>query len=189
MTDRNIQIQKQMLDLAVITPVRDSKKPSGEVSQGAFKLIDSKTGKELEQNKILETKQEVFDTIALKDYKKYTNTYPSIIFFNIKKGDPMQVIKTTQKGTLRNNVWYSLKKHNGKSYEMTEDEKLAIKSPFIKTGNFGLFSEYDLPKDVVQESVLIDKIESKLNRLTTRAYIIIGVVLVAGYLVYKKNNN
>ena len=142
------------------------------------KVEKDETRKEIEQNKDLEIEQEVLYTIAKKDFSKrksIQNTayvQSSDMLFTIKKDDPITVIKTTQKGTLRDNVFYSLKKHNGKTFKMPE--------------SLGVFSEYNLPKDVVEESVLIEKIPSKFNTLGKGAYLIIGAVLVAGYFAYKK---
>lgn len=132
-----------------------------------FKELELKQGvaKRYEPNMVTEVTQEVIDTIAKKDFSKPSLIQnecmgcPPSMLFRIKKGDPIQVIKTNQKGTLQNDIFYSLKKHNGQNYAITteEENKLAIKRPFGFMGNFGVFSEYNLPKDVVEEPTIVDK--------------------------------
>lgn len=154
-----------------------------------------------EPNMVVEINQEVFDTIAKKDYdrpsmiKNMCIGCPPNMLFKIKKGDPIQVIKTNQKGTIQNDIFYSLKKHNGQSYAMSNEEetKLAIKRPFGFMGNFGFFSEYNLPKDVVEEQTIVEKAkdivsvnandtpETKYNKNLIKY----GLIVLAGYIVYR----
>ena len=186
--------------------------PDGSVGGGLppFRMDSLQTQKELiikggykgaEPNMVVEIKQEVFDTIAKKDYDK-----PSMIqnlgmggsktmLFRIKKGDPIQVIKTNQKGTIQNDIFYSLKKHNGQNFAMTTEEetKEAIKRQFGFMGNFGFFSEYNLPKDVVEEETILEKAKDIVsnNANDTREtkqnknLIKIGLIALAGYIVYR----
>jgi hypothetical protein len=152
-------------------------------------------GKRSEPNMVMETKQEVIDTIAKKDYSKQSliqNTgigTPRNMLFVIKKGDPIQVIKTTNVGTLQTDVFYDLKKHKGQNYAMTieEENKLAIKRPFGFTGNFGFFSEYNLPKDVVEEPTIVETTKELLspNSKSTSSLFKIVLLGVVGYVIYK----
>lgn len=186
-------------------------KPDGSVGGGLPNPMDSiERQKELmikggykgaEPNMVIESKQEVIDTVAKKDYNRPSmiqNTCigcPPSMLFTIKKGDPIQVIKTYQKGTLQNDIFYSLKKHNGQNYAMTteEENKLAIKRPFGFMGNFGVFSEYNLPKDVVEETTIVDKIKNVVsvgsnNNSTPKDnsnLIKIALLGVVGFIIYK----
>jgi hypothetical protein len=154
-----------------------------------------------EPNMIMESKQEVIDTIAKKDFSRQSLIQnmcmgcPRDMLFSIKKGDSIQVIKTNQKGTLQNDIFYSLKKHNGNNYAMTteEENKLAIKRPFGFMGNFGAFSEYNLPKDVVEETTIVDKIKDVVSvgsndnstPKNNKNLINIALLLGVGYVVYR----
>jgi hypothetical protein len=154
-----------------------------------------------EPNMVVEIKQEVFDTIAKKDYDRPSMIQnmcmgcPPTMLFRIKKGDPIQVIKTNQKGTLQNDIFYSLKKHNAQNYAMTteEENKLAIKRAFGFMGNFGVFSEYNLPKDVVEEQTIIEKAKDIVsvnpNDTPEKKYnknlIKYGLIALAGLIVYR----
>ena len=186
--------------------------PDGSVGGGLppFRMDSLQTQKELmikggykgaEPNMVVEIKQEVFDTIAKKDYdrpsmiKNMCIGCPPNMLFRIKKGDPIQVIKTNQKGTIQNDIFYSLKKHNGQNFAMTteEENKLAIKRQFGFMGNFGVFSEYNLPKDVVEEQTIIEKAKDIVsvnpNDTPEKKYnknlIKYGLIALAGYIVYK----
>jgi hypothetical protein len=157
--------------------------------------------KRAEPNMIMESKQEVIDTIAKKDFSRPSLIQnmcmgcPRDMIFSIKKGDPIQVIKTNQKGTLQNDIFYSLKKHNGQNYAMTieEENKLAIKRPFGFMGNFGAFSEYNLPKDVVEETTIVDKIKDVVSvgsngsskPKDNKKIINITLLLAGVYIVYR----
>jgi hypothetical protein len=120
---------------------------------------------------------------------------PPSMLFRIKKGDPIQVIKTNQKGTIQNDIFYSLKKHNGQNYAMTteEENKLSIKRAFGFMGNFGVFSEYNLPKDVVEESTIMEKAKDIVsvnpNDTPEKKYnknlIKYGLIALAGLIVYR----
>ena len=154
-----------------------------------------------EPNMVVEIKQEVFDTIAKKDYDRPSMIQnmcigcPPNMLFRIKKGDPIQVIKTNQKGTIKNDIFYSLKKINGQNFAMTteEENKLAIKRQFGFMGDFGVFSEYNLPKDVVEEQTIIEKAKDIIsvnpNDTPEKKYnknlIKYGLIALAGYIVYK----
>ena len=162
-------------------------------------------GKRAEPNMVMETKEEVIDTIAKKDFDK-----PSInqlkamgsatqYLFKIKKGDPIQVIKTTKVGTLQTDVFYDLKKHNGQNYAKTVAE--TPKQPIKDNSNFkgwaNSFSflliggEYNLPKDVVEETTIVEKTKEVLNpnsKDTSNLFkiVLLGVVAFVIYKVVKK---
>jgi len=148
-----------------------------------------------EPNMIMEIKQEVIDTIAKKDYSIQSEIQNMAMggkrnmLFEIKKGDPIQVIKTNQKGTLKNDIFYSLKKHNGQNYAMTieEENKIAIKRQFGFRGNFGLFSEYNLPKDVVEDFSIVETTKDLLspNSKKTSSLFKIALLGVVAFLIYK----
>jgi hypothetical protein len=154
-----------------------------------------------EPNMVVEIKQEVIDTIAKKDYDKPSMIQnmgmgsPRSMLFKIKKGDPIQVIKTNQKGTIQNDIFYSLKKHNGQNFAMTteEENKLAIKRQFGFMGNFGFFSDYNLPKDVVEEQTIVEKAKDivSVNSNDTpetknnKNLIKYGLIALVGYIVYR----
>ena len=166
-------------------------------------------GKMSEPNMVMESKEEVIDTIAKKDFDK-----PSInqlkamgsdtqYLFKIKKGDPIQVIKTTKVGTLQTDVFYDLKKHNGQNYAKTiaETPKEPIKdnSNFkgwltVSNLNLGLgtfFSEYNIPKDVVEEPTIVEKTKEVLNpnsKNTSSLFkiLLLGAVAFVIYRVVKK---
>jgi hypothetical protein len=176
--------------------------PNLKDSIGSQKELMIKGGyKGAEPNMVVEIKQEVFDTIAKKDYDKPSMIQnmcmgcPPSMLFRIKKGDPIQVIKTNQKGTIQNDIFYSLKKHNGQNYAMTteEENKLSIKRAFGFMGNFGVFSEYNLPKDVVEESTIMEKAKDIVsvnpNDTPEKKYnknlIKYGLIALAGLIVYR----
>ena len=154
-----------------------------------------------EPNMVIESKQEVIDTIAKKDFNKPSMIQnmcmgcPPSMLFTIKKGDPIQIIKTYQKGTLQNDIFYSLKKHNGQNYAMTTEEvnKLAIKRPFGFMGNFGIFSEYNLPKDVVEEPTIMEKAKEIVSvspsdtpeKKYNKNLIKVALIGLAGYVAYR----
>jgi hypothetical protein len=158
-------------------------------------------GKRSEPNMVMETKQEVIDTIAKKDYSKQSliqNTgigTPRNMLFVIKKGDPIQVIKTTNVGTLQTDVFYDLKKHKGQNYAMTIEEtsKQGTKNSnpfgFSNVGSF--FSQYNIPKDVVEETTIVEKtvdILSPNSKKTSSLFkiVLLGVVVFVIYKVVKK---
>jgi hypothetical protein len=166
-------------------------------------------GKMAEPNMITETKEEVIDTIAKKDFDKPSLNQLKAMgsatqyLFKIKKGDPIQVIKTTRIGTLQTDVFYDLKKHNGQNYAKTiaETPKEPIKDNSNFKGwlnlsnlNLGLgtfFSEYNIPKDVVEEPTIVEKTKEVLNpnsKNTSNLFkiVLLGVVAFVIYKVVKK---
>lgn len=181
-----------MIDQSVLNLLENQKQLSE--NQGIVKKI--------EPNMVIETKQEVIDTVAKKDFSKenviQSNqcvSCPRSMFFVIKKGDPIQVIKTIQKGTLQNDIFYSLKKHDGRDYAMTieEENKIAIKRQFGFTGNFGVFSYYNLPKEVVEEQTIVGKLKDiasvnpydTLKKNRNKNIVKVGLIALVGYVVYK----
>lgn len=166
-----------------------------------------------EPNMVMESKQEVIDTIAKKDFDKPSLIQnmcvgcPPSMLFRIKKGDPIQVIKTTKVGTLQTDVFYDLKKHNGQNYAKTiaETPKQPIKdnSNFKGWANSGFnfnisslgsfFSEYNIPKDVVEEQTIIEKakdiVSVNSNDTPEKKYnknlIKYGLIALAGLIVYR----
>ena len=88
--------------------------------------------KRSEPNMVMESKEEVIDTIAKKDFDKTSLIQnmcmgcPRDMIFSIKKGDPIQVIKTTNIGTLQTDVFYDLRKHNGQNFAQTKEEKSCL---------------------------------------------------------------
>jgi hypothetical protein len=74
-----------------------------------------------------------------------------------------------------------------------EENKLAIKRPFGFMGNFGAFSEYNLPKDVVEKTTIVDKIKDVVsvgsddnkNSKDNKNLINIALLLGVGYVVYR----
>jgi hypothetical protein len=146
-----------------------------------------------EPNMVMETKEEVIDTIAKKEFSKESliqNTgigTPRNMLFVIKKGDPIQVIKKTNIGTLQTDVFYYLRKHNGKNYAKLESEiqkqNVAYNSNFkgyINFGNSFQNFEYDIPKDVVEEPTIVGEIK-KLNP----KFINIVLLGLLGFVIYK----
>jgi hypothetical protein len=155
------------------------------------------------------TKEEVIDTIAKKDFDKTSliqNTCvncPPNYLFRIKKGDPIQVIKTTNIGTLQTDVFYKLKKHNGQNFAKTKSE--TSKMPIPDNSNFkGLVNlgstlsimglgEYNLPKDVIEESTIMEKAKDIVsvnpNDTPEKKYnknlIKYGLIALAGLIVYR----
>jgi hypothetical protein len=138
--------------------------------------------------------QEVIDTIAKKDYSKQSLIQnmgmgsPRNMLFVIKKGDPIQVIKTKEKTNIGDKIFYSLKKHNGQNYGMTieEENKLAIKKAFGHT-NYGDFSQYNIPKDVVEEPAIVETTKELLspNSKSTSSLFKIVLLGVVAYVIYK----
>ncbi len=180
-----------MIDQSVLNSLGKQKQLA--INQGVVKMV--------EPNMVTETKEEVIDTIAKKDFSKETLIQnqcmgcPRSMLFVIKKGDPIQVIKTTQKGTLQNDIFYSLKKHNGQDYSMTieEENKIAIKRQIGFRGYFGVFSDYNLPKDVVEEQTIVGKLKDivsvnpndTLEKNRNKNIIKVGLIALVGYVVYK----
>jgi hypothetical protein len=155
-------------------------------------------GKMAEPTIVIEYSQEVIDTIAKKDFDKASiNQFKAMgsntqYLFKIKKGDPIQVIKTKEKTNIGDTIFYSLKKHNGQSYAMTieEENKLAIKRAFGYK-NYGVFSEYNIPKDVVEETTVVEKAKDILSpnsKSTSSLFkiILLGAVAFVIYKVVKK---
>lgn len=164
-----------------------------------------------EPNMIMESKEEVIDTVAKKDFDKPSLIQnacvgcPMSMIFRIKKGDPIQVIKTTQVGTLRTNVFYLLRKHNGNTYAKIKSEiptQTKDNSNFkgwitdftnISSSPFISLNQYNLPKDVVEETTIVEKIKDVVsvgfddnkNPKDNKNLINIALLLVGGYLVYK----
>jgi hypothetical protein len=184
--------------------------PDGSIGGGLppkdFKILE-KNLKRSEPNMIMESKEEVIDTIAKKDFDKTsliqktcTNCPPSYLF-KIKKGDPIQVIKTTNIGTLQTDVFYDLKKHNGQNFAQTKEEKNikavsdSNKGWFSGMNPFGMgaFSEYNLPKDVVEEQKIMEKAkemvsvnpndtpETKYNKNLLK----VALIGLGAYIVYR----
>jgi len=163
--------------------------------------------KKTEPNMVMESKEEVIDTIAKKDYSKQSLIQnmgigsPRNMLFVIKKGDPIQVIKTTKIGTLQTDVFYDLKKHNGQNYAKTiaETPKQSIKdnSNFQGWSNSGFnfnslnigsyFSEYNIPKDVVEETTIVEKTKEVLNSNSKDTSSLFKIVLlgVVAFVIYK----
>ena len=180
-----------------------------EIKQGNVKMS--------EPNMVMESKEEVIDTIAKKDFDQLSlyqlpcmnGIYcPPSYSFRIKKGDPIQVIKTTNIGTLQTDIFYKLKKHNGQNYAKTiaETPKQPIKDNsnfkgWISSGNDlkfnsilkGVFSEYNLPKDVVEETTIVDKIKDVVSVGSNNNskpkdnsnLIKIALLGVVGFIIYK----
>lgn len=193
--------------------------PDGSVGGGLPPLDKQKFEKQFgtitrsEPNMIMESKQEVIDTIAKKDFDKASliqNTCvncPPNYLFRIKKGDPIQVIKTTKVGTLQTDVFYDLRKHNGQIFanikSETPIEPIKDNSNFKGWVNSGVnfnssslgsfFSEYNIPKDVVEETTIVDKIKDVVsvgsNDNSTpkdnKNLINIALLLAVGYVVYR----
>jgi hypothetical protein len=142
----------------------------------------------------LEYSQEVIDTIAKKDYSKESliqNTgmgSPRNMFFEIKKGDPIQVIKTKEKTNVGDGIFYSLKKHNGQNFAMTieEENKLAIKKAFGYR-NYGVFSSYNIPKDVVEDTTIVETTKELLSPNSKKTSSLFKIVLlgVVAFVIYK----
>jgi hypothetical protein len=172
----------------------------------AIKQVGSKRS---EPNMITETKEEVIDTIAKKDFDKPSNNQLKAMgsatqyLFKIKKGDPIQVIKTTKVGTLQTDVFYDLKKHNGQNYAKTiaETPKQPINdnynvkgwmtSGFNSLGMGSYFSEYNIPKDVVEETTILETTKELLSpnsKKTSNLFkiVLLGVVAFVIYKVVKK---
>lgn len=181
-----------MIDQSVLNSLGKQKQLA--INQGVVKMV--------EPNMVIETKQEVIDTVAKKDFSKENLIQnqkcvgcPRSMLFVIKKGDPIQVIKTTQKGTLQNDIFYSLKKHNSRDYAMTieEENKIAIKRSIGFRGYFGIFSDYNLPKDVVEQNTIIGKLKDivsvnpndTLEKNRNKNIIKVGLIALVGYVVYK----
>lgn len=164
-------------------------------------------GKRSEPNMVMETKEEVIDTIAKKDYAKQSliqNTgmgSPRNMLFVIKKGDPIQLIKTTKVGTLQTDVFYDLKKHNGQNYAKTiaETPKQPIKDNsnfkgfasigfnFNSLGIGSYFSEYNIPKDVVEDTSIVETTKELLspNSKSTSSLFKIVLLGVVAFVIYK----
>lgn len=165
------------------------------------------SGKRSEPNMVMETKEEVIDTIAKKDYSKQSLIQnecvgcPRNMLFVIKKGDPIQVIKTTKVGTLQTDVFYDLKKHNGQNYAKTvaETPKQSIKdnSNFKGWANSGFnfnslgigsyFGEYNIPKDVVEDTSIVEKTKDILspNSKSTSSLFKIALLGIVAFVIYK----
>jgi len=142
--------------------------------------------------------QEVIDTIAKKDFSKESELQnmgmgsPRSMIFVIKKGDPIQVIKTKEKTNVGDAIFYSLKKHNGQNYAMTieEENKLAIKKAFGYK-NYGFFSQYNIPKDIVEDTSIVETTKELLSpnsKKTSNLFkiVLLGVVAFVIYKVVKK---
>jgi hypothetical protein len=143
-----------------------------------------------EPNMIMESKEEIIDTIAKADYSGFdnfsvvmttgrTDKHVPKLLFQIKKGDPIQVIKETNIGTKQTDVIYFLRKHNGKTYAQTKQE--LSKQPIFKPDNStfsgwtvnkgiasGLFYNmntlsYRLPNNVVEEQSVVDKVKQLME--------------------------
>jgi len=164
-----------------------------------------------EPNMIMESKEEVIDTVAKKDFDKPSLIQnacvgcPPSMIFRIKKGDPIQVIKTTQVGTLGTNVFYLLRKHNGNTYAKIKSEiptQTKDNSNFkgwfsnftnISSSPFIALNEYNLPKDVVEETTIVDKIKDVVsvgsddnkNPKYNKKLINIALLLGGGYVFYR----
>jgi hypothetical protein len=142
----------------------------------------------------IEYSQEVIDTIAKKDFSKeseFQNTgmgSPRNMIFVIKKGNPIQVIKTKEKTNVGDRIFYSLKKHNGQNYAMTieEENKLAIKKAFGYR-NYGVFSSYNIPKDVVEDTTIVETTKELLspNSKSTSSLFKILLLGVVAFVIYK----
>jgi hypothetical protein len=165
------------------------------INQGGLKMS--------EPNMVMETKQEVIDTIAKKDFSKESFNQqkcvgcPISMLFVIKKGDPIQVIKQTNIGTKQKDVFYLLRKHNGQNYAKlsTETPKQPVTDNSVFKGWIslnlsslmgGAFSEYSLPSDVVEEpSILEKKTDEKGVKKSNPKYINIILIGLVGIVIYK----
>jgi hypothetical protein len=184
--------------------------PNLKDSIGSQKELMIKGGyKGAEPNMVMESKEEVINTIAKKDFDKTSliqNTCvgcPPSYSFRIKKGDPIEVIKTTNIGTTGTSVFYQLRKHNGENFAKTKSE--TSKMPIPDNSNFkgwanlgstlsimGL-GEYNLPKDVVEESTIMEKAKDIVsvnpNDTPEKKYnknlIKYGLIALAGLIVYR----
>lgn len=160
-----------------------------------------------EPNMVMESKEEVIDTIAKKDFDKLSFYQPSCMncpksySFRIKKGDPIQVIKNTNIGTLQTDVFYYLRKYNGQNFAKTKAE--TPKMPIPDNSNFKGWTnlgstfmgigEYNLPKDVVEEQTIIEKakdiVSVNSNDTPEKKYnknlIKYGLIALAGLIVYR----
>ena len=138
--------------------------------------------------------QEVIDTIAKKDFSKESELQnmgmgsPRSMIFVIKKGDPIQVIKTKEKTNIGDAIFYSLKKHNGQSYAMTieEENKLAIKRAFGYK-NYGFFSQYNIPKDVVEDTSIVETTKELLSPNSKKTSSLFKILLLGAvaFVIYK----
>jgi hypothetical protein len=169
-----------------------------------------KRGKASEPNMVMESKEEVIDTIAKKDFDKTSSlrktcvSCPPNYLFRIKKGDPIEVIKTTNIGTTGTSVFYQLRKHNGENFAKTKSETSKMPKPnnsnfnFRELANLGStlsimgIGEYNLPKDVVEEQTIIEKAKDIFSvnpNDTPKKYnknlIKYGLIALAGYVVYR----
>jgi len=157
-------------------------------------LAIKKGGKMAEPIITIGYSQEVIDTIAKKDFSKQSELQntgmgsPRNMLFEIKKGDPIQVIKTKEKTNVGDEIFYSLKKHNGQNFAMTieEENKLAIKKPFGHK-NYGVFSQYNIPKDVVEDFSIVETTKDLLspNSKKTSSLFKIALLGVVAFLIYK----
>lgn len=166
------------------------------INQGGLKMS--------EPNMVMETKQEVIDTIAKKDFSKESFIQnkcagcPRSMLFVIKKGDPIQVIKQTNIGTKQKDVFYLLRKHNGQNYAKLSTE--TPKQPVRDNSNFkgwvsgfdfsslmgGAFSQYSLPSDVVEEPTISEKKpDEKGVKKSNPKYINIVLLGLMGIVIYK----
>lgn len=138
--------------------------------------------------------QEVIDTISKKDYSRESEIQnmgigtPRNMLFVIKKGDPIQVIKTKEKTNVGDAIFYSLKKHNGRNYAMTTEEldTQNIKRTFGYK-NYGVFSEYNIPKDVVEDFSIVQTTKELLspNSKKTSSLFKIALLGVVAFVIYK----
>jgi hypothetical protein len=157
-------------------------------------LAIKKGGKMAEPIITIGYSQEVIDTIAKKDFSKQSELQnmgmgsPRNMLFEIKKGDPIQVIKTKEKTNVGDEIFYSLKKHNGQNFAMTieEENKLAIKKAFGYK-NYGVFSQYNIPKDVVEDFSIVETTKDLLspNSKKTSSLFKIALLGVVAFLIYK----
>ena len=161
-------------------------------------LAIKKGGKMAEPIITIGYSKEVIDTIAKKDFSKESQLQnmgmgsPRSMLFVIKKGDPIQVIKTKEKTNVGDGIFYSLKKLNGQNFAMTieEENKLAIKKAFGHR-NYGVFSEYNIPKDVVEDTSILETTKELLSpnsKKTSSLFkiLLLGVVAFVIYKVVKK---
>jgi hypothetical protein len=157
-------------------------------------LAIKKGGKMAEPIITIGYSQEVIDTIAKKDFSKQSELQNTgmggkrNMLFEIKKGDPIQVIKTKEKTNVGDEIFYSLKKHNGQNYVMTieEENKIAIKRQFGYK-NYGVFSQYNIPKDVVEDFSIVETTKDLLspNSKKTSSLFKIALLGVVAFLIYK----
>ena len=159
-----------------------------------------------EPNMVMESKEEVIDTIAKKDFDKLSFYQPSCMncpksySFRIKKGDPIQVIKNTNIGTLQTDVFYYLRKHNGQNFAKTKSETPKMPIPdhsnfkgWANLGSIMGIEKYNLPKDVVEEQTIIEKAKDIVsvnpNDTPEKKYnknlIKYGLIALAGLIVYR----